>query len=79
MIAKMVSNKIVFVFLIIFIKKSNLGMYVQFIANAVTFLFGFVVNFVRDYPPFQPVAALGGLLYASGIVTSLIVIKSIYK
>jgi hypothetical protein len=43
-----------------------IGMFVQLIANAVMFAFGFGVNFVRNFPPFQPVAAIGGLLYTTG-------------
>ncbi len=39
----------------------------QFISNAVTFVFGFVINFIRDFPPFQPLASVGGLLFTTGI------------
>lgn len=29
-------------------------------------MFGFIINFVRGFPEFNPIACIGGFLYATG-------------
>uniref|UniRef100_A0A914CXN3 Uncharacterized protein n=1 Tax=Acrobeloides nanus TaxID=290746 RepID=A0A914CXN3_9BILA len=53
------------------------GFFVQWIECAVVFLFGMVINLVRDFPRFNWVAAIGGILYATGNVASVPIVQGI--
>ncbi|KAI6226138.1 hypothetical protein M3Y99_01330500 [Aphelenchoides fujianensis] len=52
------------------------GFFVQFVECAAVFVFGFVVNVVRRLPKFNLIAALGGVLYATGNCASVPIIQS---
>lgn len=49
----------------------------QWIECAVVFLFGMVINLVRDFPKFNWVAAIGGILYATGNIFSVPIVQGI--
>jgi len=53
------------------------GMYFQWILCSAIFCCGFVVNIVRQYPPFQPLAMLGGFLWCTGNTMTVPIIKLI--
>ncbi|TMS32202.1 hypothetical protein L596_000076 [Steinernema carpocapsae] len=53
------------------------GFFVQWIECATVFLFGFIINCVREFPTFNPYAAIGGLLYATGNVFSVPIVDAI--
>ncbi|VDN06972.1 unnamed protein product [Thelazia callipaeda] len=42
------------------------GFYVQWIQCAVVFFVGFTINSVRGFPAFNPIAMIGGFLFATG-------------
>lgn len=42
----------------------------QWLQCAVVFLFGFLINIVRGFPKFEPIAAAGGVLFATGFSSS---------
>uniref|UniRef100_A0A914WDJ4 Transmembrane protein 144 n=1 Tax=Plectus sambesii TaxID=2011161 RepID=A0A914WDJ4_9BILA len=50
------------------IKKCDLrdGIFVQWVQSAAIFVCGFIINFIRSQPRFEPLAALGGLIFATG-------------
>ncbi|KAM3719563.1 Transmembrane protein [Dirofilaria immitis] len=43
------------------------GLYVQWIQCTVVFVIGFIINIVRGFPAFNPIAMIGGLLFATAI------------
>uniref|UniRef100_A0A1I7RYH2 Uncharacterized protein n=1 Tax=Bursaphelenchus xylophilus TaxID=6326 RepID=A0A1I7RYH2_BURXY len=45
------------------------GFFVQWVQCAVVFCVGFVINIIRDFPPFNWIAIFGGFLYATGKIT----------
>ncbi|VDM23831.1 unnamed protein product [Toxocara canis] len=47
------------------------GFFVQWVQCAVVFVVGFFINFARGFPPFNPVATVGGVLFATGNVASV--------
>ncbi|MFH4977776.1 hypothetical protein AB6A40_004485 [Gnathostoma spinigerum] len=53
------------------------GLFVQWVQCAVVFIFGFFINIVRKFPPFNPVVMIGGLLYATGNVASVPVVQAL--
>ncbi|CAD5209032.1 unnamed protein product [Bursaphelenchus okinawaensis] len=52
------------------------GFFVQWVQCAVVFCCGFVIYIVRDFPPFDPIAIIGGFLYATGNIFSVPIIES---
>ncbi|GMR36304.1 hypothetical protein PMAYCL1PPCAC_06499, partial [Pristionchus mayeri] len=53
------------------------GFFVQWVQCSVVFLFGFFINIARDFPSFNYIAAVGGVLYATGNVFSVPIIDGI--
>ncbi|VIO93159.1 T-cell receptor beta chain ANA 11, putative [Brugia malayi] len=51
------------------------GLYVQWIQCAVVFVLGFVINIVRGFPAFNPIAMVGGFLFATGNIASVPIIN----
>uniref|UniRef100_A0A914XHT0 Transmembrane protein 144 n=1 Tax=Plectus sambesii TaxID=2011161 RepID=A0A914XHT0_9BILA len=47
------------------------GFFVQWIQSATIFVCGMIVNFVLEHPKFEPMAALGGLIFATSNITSI--------
>ncbi len=48
----------------------------QWIECATVFVIGLCINFARNLPPFDPIAAIGGFLYATGVTFDLIIFNS---
>ncbi|CAJ0585925.1 unnamed protein product, partial [Mesorhabditis spiculigera] len=53
------------------------GFFVQWVQCSVVFLFGFTINIIRDFPKFEPVAAIGGILYATGNLFSIPIVAKL--
>eukprot|EP01125_Pyxidicula_operculata_P010316 TRINITY_DN3400_c0_g1_i2.p1 TRINITY_DN3400_c0_g1~~TRINITY_DN3400_c0_g1_i2.p1 ORF type:complete len:193 (-),score=30.65 TRINITY_DN3400_c0_g1_i2:636-1214(-) len=53
------------------------GLFFQWIMCAAIWICGFIVNATRGFPPFQPLAMLGGFLWCTGNVMSVTIIKLI--
>ncbi|KAK0394321.1 hypothetical protein QR680_000681 [Steinernema hermaphroditum] len=53
------------------------GFFVQWVECAVVFMFGFVINAIREFPKFNLVACIGGFLYATGNVASVPIVDAI--
>jgi glucose uptake protein GlcU len=53
------------------------GVFFQWILCCAVLLAGFVVNIVRAFPPFQPLAMLGGFLWCTGNMMAVPIIKTI--
>ncbi|VDK19947.1 unnamed protein product [Anisakis simplex] len=53
------------------------GFFVQWVECSVVFLFGYVINVVRNFPPFQPIAIIGGFLFATGNVAAVPLINGL--
>ncbi|CAJ0951524.1 unnamed protein product, partial [Mesorhabditis belari] len=53
------------------------GFFVQWVQCSVVFLFGFIINIIRDFPKFEPIAAIGGILYATGNLFSIPIVARI--
>ncbi|VDM19237.1 unnamed protein product [Wuchereria bancrofti] len=51
------------------------GLYVQWVQCAVVFVLGFVINIVRGFPAFNPIAMVGGFLFATGNIASVPIIN----
>lgn len=58
-------------------KKTKDGFFVQWIECAVVFIAGCIIYSARGFPTFEPVAAIGGVLYATGNVFSVPIINGI--
>ncbi|CAI5447641.1 unnamed protein product [Caenorhabditis angaria] len=58
-------------------KKCGDGMFVQWIECSVVFIIGSIIYASRDFPKFEPIACIGGLLYATGNVFSVPIIEGI--
>uniref|UniRef100_A0A158P7F8 UNC93-like protein n=1 Tax=Angiostrongylus cantonensis TaxID=6313 RepID=A0A158P7F8_ANGCA len=52
-------------------KNTKDGFFVQWVQCSVVSLVGFFINVIRGFPPFQWIAAISGLLYATGNVFSV--------
>lgn len=52
-------------------------MFFQLIMCCGVFLVGFLVNIWRDFPEFQPIAMLGGAIWATGNVCVVPIVKTI--
>ncbi|XP_033112663.1 transmembrane protein 144-like [Anneissia japonica] len=61
------------------VKKADTGdgMFYQWIACSSTWLIGLIVHLIRGCPPFKPLAMLGGLLWATGHITVVPILKTI--
>ncbi|KHN85878.1 Transmembrane protein [Toxocara canis] len=53
------------------------GFFVQWVECSVVFVIGFGVNVVRNFPPFQPIAIIGGLLFTTGNVAAVPLINGL--
>ncbi|KAE9551855.1 hypothetical protein FO519_004929 [Halicephalobus sp. NKZ332] len=53
------------------------GFFVQWVQCSVVFLFGIGINVARGLPPFNLTAAIGGVLYATGNIFSVPIVKGI--
>ncbi|KAF8360658.1 hypothetical protein PRIPAC_87581, partial [Pristionchus pacificus] len=53
------------------------GFFVQWVQCAVVFIVGFFINIARGFPAFNYIAAIGGVLYATGNVFSVPIIEGI--
>uniref|UniRef100_A0A0M3IHF7 Transmembrane protein 144 n=1 Tax=Ascaris lumbricoides TaxID=6252 RepID=A0A0M3IHF7_ASCLU len=47
------------------------GFFVQWIQCSIVFIVGFCINFARGFPPFNAIATIGGILFATGNVASV--------
>jgi glucose uptake protein GlcU len=57
--------------------KTGNGIYFQWVLCSAIWFTGFVVNGIRDFPPFQPLAMLGGVLWCTGNMLTVPIIKLI--
>ncbi|CAD6191973.1 unnamed protein product [Caenorhabditis auriculariae] len=53
------------------------GFFVQWIECGVVFIVGSIIYCIRDFPTFEPIACIGGLLYATGNVFSVPIVQGI--
>jgi len=53
------------------------GFFVQWVECAIVFLFGLGINFARGMPKFNAIAAIGGVLYATGNIGSVPIVQAI--
>jgi len=53
------------------------GIYFQWILCTAILMCGFVVNVIRNFPPFQPLAMLGGFLWCTGNMMTVPIIQLI--
>lgn len=51
------------------------GFYVQWIQCTVIFVVGFVINCVRGFPTINPIAMIGGFLFATGNIASVPIVS----
>jgi glucose uptake protein GlcU len=55
--------------------KTGNGIYFQWVLCSAIWFAGFVVNCIRQFPPFQPLAMLGGTLWCTGNMLTVPIIK----
>jgi len=55
--------------------KTGNGIYYQWVLCSAVWFAGFVVNCVQNFPPFQPLAMLGGALWTTGNMLTVPIIK----
>jgi len=53
------------------------GVFFQWVLCSAIFIVGFIVNAIRDFPDFQPLAMLGGFLWATGNMMAVPIIQCI--
>ncbi|ETN76990.1 hypothetical protein NECAME_00516 [Necator americanus] len=53
------------------------GFFVQWVECSVVLCVGFVINIIRGFPPFEWVAAIGGVLYATGNVLCVPIVNGL--
>jgi len=57
--------------------KTGNGIYFQWVVCSAIWVTGFIVLCIRDFPPFQPLAMLGGALWCTGNMLTVPIIKLI--
>eukprot|EP01121_Diplochlamys_sp_Union-15-3_P009669 TRINITY_DN263_c0_g1_i2.p1 TRINITY_DN263_c0_g1~~TRINITY_DN263_c0_g1_i2.p1 ORF type:complete len:359 (-),score=59.04 TRINITY_DN263_c0_g1_i2:72-1064(-) len=57
--------------------ESGDGVFFQWILCSAIWVCGFIVNFIRGFPPFEPLALLGGVFWCSGNMLTVPIIKLI--
>ncbi|VDL69750.1 unnamed protein product [Nippostrongylus brasiliensis] len=53
------------------------GFFVQWVECSVVLVAGYIINVVRDFPQFEWIAGIGGLLYATGNVFSVPIVNGL--
>ncbi|MFH4974202.1 hypothetical protein AB6A40_000911 [Gnathostoma spinigerum] len=53
------------------------GLFVQWIQCSTVFVCGFMLNIIRGFPRFNPIAMIGGFLYATGNIFAVPAIRGL--
>uniref|UniRef100_A0A0K0DQP6 Nicotinamide riboside transporter PnuC n=1 Tax=Angiostrongylus cantonensis TaxID=6313 RepID=A0A0K0DQP6_ANGCA len=57
--------------------KVTQSFFVQWIECSAVLLVGYAINVIRGFPPFQWIAAIGGVLYATGNIFAVPVVNGL--